>query len=104
MRSATLATGPIAEFLDAPTLRAEGRRFDVAIEHIPAPDDRPLASQVASAVRKIIFDGLDGDILVFLPGAGEIRKATESCAPIAEQKKSLKMFINEVMPAFGAAV
>ncbi len=82
--SATLATAPIAEFLGAPTLRAEGRRFDVAIEHLAATDDRPLASQVASAVRRLAAEGLDGDVLVFLPGAGEIRKATESCAAVAE--------------------
>ena len=83
--SATLATGPLAEYLGAPVLRAEGRRFDVAIEHIPSPDDRPLASQVASAVRSLVVAGLDGDILVFLPGAGEIRKARESCAKIAAE-------------------
>ena len=82
--SATLATAPIAEFLGAPTLRAEGRRFDVAVEHLAAPDDRPLALQVASAVRRLATEGLDGDVLVFLPGAGEIRKAQESCAAIAE--------------------
>ena len=82
--SATLATSPIAAFLRAPTLRTEGKRFDVAIEHLQNADDRPLASQVASAVRRLVNEGLDGDVLVFLPGAAEIRKAAESCAPIAE--------------------
>jgi len=81
--SATLATSPIAAFLRAPTLRTEGKRFDVAIEHLQNADDRPLASQVASAVRRLVNEGLDGDVLVFLPGAAEIRKAAESCAPIA---------------------
>ncbi len=83
--SATLATGPLAEHLGAPVLRAEGRRFEVAIEHIPSPDDRPIASQVASAVRALVDGGLDGDVLVFLPGAGEIRRAREACAAIATQ-------------------
>ena len=83
--SATLATGPLAEYLGAPVLRAEGRRFDVAIEHLSSPDDRPVASQVASAVRSLVAVGLDGDVLVFLPGAGEIRKARETCAKIAEE-------------------
>jgi ATP-dependent helicase HrpB len=83
--SATLATGPLAEYLGAPVLRAEGRRFDVAIEHLPSPDDRPVASQVASAVRSLVGGGLDGDVLVFLPGAGEIRRAREACAKIAEE-------------------
>ncbi len=83
--SATLSTGPLAAHLDAPVLRSEGRRFDVSIEHLPAPDDRPLASQVASAVRRLVVEGLDGDVLVFLPGASEIRKARETCEKLAAE-------------------
>ncbi len=77
--SATLAAGPLAAYLSAPILRSEGRRFDVAIDHAPAPDDRPLALQVVSAVRRLVVEGLDGDVLVFLPGASEIRKARDAC-------------------------
>lgn len=83
--SATLATGPLAAHLDAPVLRSEGRRFDVAIEHLPQADDRPLALQVASAVRRLVAEGLDGDVLVFLPGAGEIRRAREACEKLAAE-------------------
>src|ERR1700722_3398702 len=83
--SATLATAPLAAHLGAPVLRSEGKLFDVAIEHLPSPDDRPLASQVASAVRKLVLEGLDGDVLVFLPGASEIRKARETCEKIAAE-------------------
>jgi ATP-dependent helicase HrpB len=83
--SATLAMAPLAAHLQAPVLRSEGRRFDVAIEHLPQPDDRPLASQVASAVRRLVAEGLDGDVLVFLPGAGEIRRAREACEKLAQE-------------------
>jgi ATP-dependent helicase HrpB len=83
--SATLAVEPLAAYLSAPVVRAEGRRFEVAIEHAPTPEDRPLASQVASAVRRLVVEGLDGDVLVFLPGAAEIARARESCAKIAEE-------------------
>jgi ATP-dependent helicase HrpB len=83
--SATLATGPLAAHLAAPVLRSEGRRFDVAIEHLPEADDRPLALQVASAVRRLVAEGLDGDVLVFLPGAGEIRRAREACEKLAAE-------------------
>jgi ATP-dependent helicase HrpB len=82
--SATLDAGPIASFLgECPSLRSEGRRFDVQIEHLLRPDDRPLAIQVASAVRRLVDEGLDGDVLVFLPGAAEIRRAQEACAELA---------------------
>ena len=83
--SATLEAAPIATFLGCPTLRAEGRRFEVTIEHIPAPDDRPLESQIASAVRALVNRGLDGDVLVFLPGAAEIRRARDACEKIANE-------------------
>jgi ATP-dependent helicase HrpB len=83
--SATLEAAPIATFLGCATLRAEGRRFDVAIEHLKTPDDRPLASQVASAVRGVVNRETDGDVLVFLPGAAEIRRARDACEALAQQ-------------------
>jgi ATP-dependent helicase HrpB len=82
--SATLDAAPIARYLDdAPVLRSEGKRFDVAIDHPARPDDRPLSEQVAGALRRLIDENLDGDVLVFLPGAAEIRRAQAACEPIA---------------------
>lgn len=86
--SATLDAGPVARFLaeageDAPILTSEGRTFPVTVEHQARPDDRPLPSQVASAIRELVAQGLAGDVLVFLPGAAEIRKCTEACAAVA---------------------
>src|SRR5262245_13560627 len=84
--SATLDAGPVAKFLDnAPTLRSEGKRFDVAVEHLARPDDRPLAEQVAVAVNRLVAEGIDGDILVFLPGAAEIRRTHSACAAISDR-------------------
>jgi ATP-dependent helicase HrpB len=87
--SATLDSGPVARFLnDAPALRSEGKRFDVDIEHLarpPRPDDRPLAEQVAAAVNRLATENIDGDVLVFLPGAAEIRRAQAACAAIADR-------------------
>jgi ATP-dependent helicase HrpB len=95
--SATLDAGPIASFLgDAPRVRSEGRLFDVEIEHLAQSDDRPLESQVASAVRRLVDEGLDGDVLVFLPGAFEIRKAAEACASVAKKADLL------VLPLHGS--
>lgn len=81
--SATLETEPVATFLGAPVLRSEGRRFDVEIEHAEREDSRPLAQQVAGAVKRLVAGGLEGDVLVFLPGAAEIRRAGEACEEIA---------------------
>jgi ATP-dependent helicase HrpB len=83
--SATLATEPLAAYLDAPVLQAEGRRFEVAVDYLPSPDDRALGLQVASAARRCVAEGLDGDLLVFLPGAAEIRRAQEACEKLASE-------------------
>lgn len=88
--SATLDGARVADFLGeasqpAPRVTSEGRRFDVAVEYMTRPDERPLEQQVAGAVRALLRDGLDGDVLVFLPGAAEIRRAMSACASIASE-------------------
>ena len=80
--SATLDADPIGDFLGGDIVRSEGRMFDVAIEHAAAADDRPLANQVAGAVRRVLRDEPDGDVLVFLPGAGDIRRAQAAIAEL----------------------
>ena len=85
--SATLDPGPVARFLgDCPIVQSQGRTFPVAIEYRPGSrgrDELPLARQVSGALRELCREGLSGDVLVFLPGAAEIRRATEACADIA---------------------
>lgn len=84
--SATLEAGPIAAYLgEAPRLRSEGRRFEVAVEHLSAPDTRYLDQQVLAGIKRLTAEGLDGDVLVFLPGAGEIRRAQEALAEFAQR-------------------
>jgi ATP-dependent helicase HrpB len=98
--SATLDAAPVARYLgDCPRLRSEGRRFDVSVEHLAREDARPLAEQVASAARKLIGGGLDGDVLVFLPGAAEIRRAQEACAALAEENDLLVLPLHGQLPA-----
>ena len=85
--SATLDGEPLASFLgDAPRIRSEGRTFPIEIEHLEREDARPLHQQVAGAVKRLLQAGLDGHVLVFLPGAAEIRRAAEELAPVAEAK------------------
>jgi ATP-dependent helicase HrpB len=84
--SATLDAAPVVRFLgDCPRFASEGRGFPVELEHLAQPDGRPLEEQVASAVRRLAAAGVDGDLLVFLPGAAEIARARAACAPLAER-------------------
>src|SRR6478735_7957880 len=88
--SATLDAEPVAQFLgDCPRLRSEGRMFPVSIEYLPKPDDRPLEKQIVSAVRQAVQDEPVGDVLVFLPGAGEIRKAKTALEALANEAQLL---------------
>ncbi len=85
--SATLDAEPVAAFLQAPIVRSMGRTFPLTIEHADPRDDLtlPIGKQVSGAVRKLVRDKLDGDVLVFLPGAGEIRFCTDDLADAAAQ-------------------
>ncbi len=84
--SATLDAAPVARYLGGcRVVRSEGRRFPVEIEHLAREDERPLAAQVESAVRRLLAEGLDGDVLIFLPGAGEIRRAQSACESVAAE-------------------
>ena len=85
--SATLDGDPIREFLgDCPCLRSEGRAFPVEVEYQPSREDRALPDQVVSAVKAFARDGLPGNLLVFVPGAGEIRRVLEGLREHSEQK------------------
>jgi ATP-dependent helicase HrpB len=85
--SATLDAGPVARHLGAPTVRSEGRLFDVAVEYLSLAEAAEpgvrLETRVARAVRRLAADEPGGDILVFLPGMAEIRGAMEACEDAA---------------------
>jgi ATP-dependent helicase HrpB len=91
--SATLETGPVAAFLDAPVIEVEGRAHPVDIRWLDAPDDRPPLQRVPGAVRRALAEGA-GDLLVFLPGAPEIRRT------MAKLEESLAGEV-DVVPLYG---
>lgn len=97
--SATLDAAPVAEYLECDVLRSEGRRFDVAVEHLARHDERTLEAQVEGAVRRLVAEGLDGHVLVFLPGAASIRRAQESCAQLAQEAGLLVLPLHGELPA-----
>ena len=87
--SATLNAAPISRYLGGcPVLRSEGRLHDLAIEYTPH-SPAPLEEQVVSALERLLKAGLTGDVLVFLPGAAEIRRAGRALAGLAERANLL---------------
>jgi len=76
--SATLDPGPVAAFLgDCPVIESRGRLHPVDILYTDRPDDRALPGQIAAGVRRVL-DATPGDVLAFLPGVGEIQRASEA--------------------------
>ena len=69
---------------DARVLRSEGRQYPLEIEYTPH-SAAPLEQQVAAALERLAARGLAGHVLVFLPGAAEIRRAQAACAALAQR-------------------
>ncbi len=81
--SATLDGAAVSKYLgDCPVVRSEGRLYPIDIAYTPH-SPAPLEEQVASAITRL--GALTGDVLVFLPGAAEIRRATRACEPLASR-------------------
>jgi ATP-dependent helicase HrpB len=87
--SATLGDGLVDQLSsllnNCPTLLSEGRSFPVTISYegtlplagVIALRRRELAVNVAAAVLKVLARNDDGDVLVFLPGEGEIHATAQ---------------------------
>jgi ATP-dependent helicase HrpB len=102
--SATIDTGKIAAFLDAPVLSVPGRRFPVSISYagdLASRSDLSVAEKTARAVLRAL-ESPGGSILAFLPGLYEISRARElldgsgaevlvlhSSVPLVEQRQVL---------------
>ncbi len=60
----------------APVLRSEGRMFPIETHYRAPRRDERIEATTARVVREAI-DATEGDVLVFLPGAGEQRRVAE---------------------------
>ena len=88
--SATIDAPAVAAVLGgAPIVDAPGRIFPVETRYRPGKPGQRLEAQVATVVREALADE-DGDVLVFLPGIGEISR--------------VQSFLTEGGPAVPAAV
>jgi ATP-dependent helicase HrpB len=98
--SATLEAEPVAKYLgDCPIVVSEGKAFPVEIRHIATNDERPLTEQAADIVGYIAASGDPGDILVFMPGMGEINATIAACrATVGTEKLALIPLHGELPP------
>lgn len=93
--SATLAAEPVAAYLgDCPIVKSQGRLFPVDIRHVPHLERRDVVDSVADGVAQAL-SLTGGDLLVFLPGVGEIRRCESRLATLAQQHNLA------IMPLYG---
>jgi len=98
--SATLDAKPVTRFLgDCPVLSSEGRLFPLEVAYTPY-SPAPLEDQVATALEALLKAEPTGDVLVFLPGSAEIRRAARACEPIAlRYNTSIAQLYGDLPPA-----
>jgi ATP-dependent helicase HrpB len=92
--SATLEAEPAAKYLgDCAIVRVEGRTFPIDISY-DSISQLPLVDRVVQSIQTTLSAPRDqtGDILVFLPGAEEIRRA----------QRALESRHEDVLPLFGS--
>lgn len=93
--SATLDGQPLSRWLGGcPMIESQGRLHPVEIAYAEGLDELSIAQRAAEGTRQIL-DRTAGDVLVFLPGVGEIRQAARQLEPLAADRNLA------VMPLYG---
>ena len=78
--SATMDTSRVSQLLGgAPVISGQGRCFPVTVTYLPRPSSDFLIQRTVKAIHLALTEH-DGDILVFLPGAGEIKAVQNQIA------------------------
>lgn len=98
--SATLDPAPLVRFLGGcPAVESHGRLHPVEIRHDAPPPHRRQEESVARAVAHAL-DATPGDVLVFLPGMGEILRARTALEPLAAHRGvELRILHGDLPPA-----
>lgn len=98
--SATLDPAAIAKYLgDCPIVESEGRLHPVRIDYLRPGDlragERQHMTELATRGIETVLQQTTGDVLVFLPGVGEIMKTRSELEPLSRRHNL------EVLPLFG---
>lgn len=90
--SATLDMPQLTSLLNAPVAISKGKQYPVEIKYVGELDEMMMAEMTARTVVKAVRDH-EGDVLVFFPGQGEIKRCEEIL------RKELRDFA--IHPLFG---
>lgn len=85
--SATLEGAALEKYLPtAARLDVPGRMFPVDISHHPLTARESVADGALAALRELSRKGLDGSILIFMPGLAEIRRTLTVLTPFCREQ------------------
>ncbi len=77
--SATLETSPLTDYLpEAICIDAPGKTFPIDIQYYPSNRETPIWGTATKATDRLVRSGNSGDILIFMPGAYEIKKTIDA--------------------------
>ena len=85
--SDTAAASPATKPPACPILISEGQSYPVEVRYLKYHDERPVTEQAADAVEAIVNSGEAGDILVFMPGMGEINGTLNALRTISARER-----------------
>jgi ATP-dependent helicase HrpB len=98
--SATLEAAPVAAYLGGcPTLQSAGRAFPVDVRYLTRDLGDTGPDKAANAVRELLRDPDGGDVLVFLPGMGEIRRVEGEVGGAADRAGAVMLPLHSSLPA-----
>jgi len=98
--SATIDANPIADFLGGVrAFSSRGSLFPVEIEHEKHNSNVPLPKKIALSASGILRSRIDGDVLTFLPGASEIRQASDALKTAFGDRLSVVPLHGDLPPA-----
>ena len=87
--SATLDTRTLTQQLkQAPVITCKGKMFPVETRYLGSFENREFAQQVAKTIQRLLKTET-GNMLVFLPGAGEIRRVEQQLSDLSLPQQTL---------------
>lgn len=97
--SATLDTASVAAYLGGcPVVASEGTMFAVEVNYADLGDREPISRQAAGTAERIITQGEQGDILVFMPGMAEIQATIADCRNLRVNERYVLIPLHGELP------
>lgn len=106
--SATLETEKVCGFLRCKSLESGGRLFPIEFHYLDKPTQAPVWDMAADALESLLTsvpaadsqaDPSRGDVLIFMPGAYEIRRTIEACKRVRTRDRLVICPLYSELPA-----